>query len=146
MIIIVGGPRFKLLHWTEPEQADRWFYQETKDKLVQYPYLQFESEFRFWKLYWPYFIAFFLFLGALINLFVNVQSKTAMSDLTGVSVFILCISLYPTIFGVTKIIYFFRYRRQEKNYHRRFLEAVKRSKDYADFIDLFYDGKNTFHS
>jgi hypothetical protein len=141
MIILFGGPPFKLLHWREPERADRWFYQETKDRLVQYPDLQYESEFRFCKLYWPYFIAFFLFPGALIDLFVNVRSKTTMGDLTGVTIFILCISLYPTIFGVTKIIYFFRYRRQEKNYHRRFLEAVKQSKDYADFTDLFYHGK-----
>ena len=93
MIIIFGGPRFKLLYWTEPEKADRWFYQETKDKLVEYPGLQFEPEFRFWNLYWPYFIAFFLFLGAVIDLFVIVHTKTGMSDLTGVAVFILCISL-----------------------------------------------------
>jgi len=140
MIIIFGGPRFSLLHWTEPEPVDRGFYQETKDKLVTYPDLQFEPEYAFWKLYWPYFIAFFLFVGALIFLFSLAEHKVPVNDLTGVTIFILCICLYPVIFGVTKIIYYFRYRREEKIYHARFLEAVKRSADFDDFTEHFYHG------
>jgi hypothetical protein len=145
MIIIFGGPLTHLLRWREPERADRGFYQETKYKLAHNPGLQFEPEYRFWTLYWPYFISFFLFGSALFYLFVIVKDYSALSEATNIMVFMLCISLYHTIFGITKIIYYFRYRRQEKIYHRRFLDAVKKSGDYEDFTEMFYEGKSTSH-
>jgi hypothetical protein len=88
----------------------------------------------------------FLILGAFIDLFVIAPNNPTMSDFTGVALFVFFISLYPAIFGVTKIVYFFRYHQQEKSYRHRFLEAVKQSKNYEDFIDLFYHGKITFRS
>ncbi|HEV3224757.1 MAG TPA: hypothetical protein VGZ90_17880 [Puia sp.] len=143
MIIIFGFPRFKLLHWTEPEQADRSFYEEAKEKLAAYPDLKFESEVNFWKSFWPYFIAILVFLGSAIWLFTIVYGKIEDNDILGSSLFLVCFSLYPAIYGVTKIIYYSRYRRQEKKYHTRFIEAVNNSKDYDDFIREFYTGKIT---
>jgi amino acid permease len=138
MIIIFGGWGFKLLRWTEPEEADRSFYEETKVKLAKYPDLKFESEVNFWKSYWPYFIAFIIFLGSAIWFFTIVRGKIENNDLLGASLFLVCFSLYPTIYGVTKIFYYSRYRRQEMEYHSRFIKAVKNSKDYENFIQNFY--------
>jgi amino acid permease len=98
MIIIFGFPRFKLLHWTEPEQADRSFYEEAKEKLAAYPDLKFESEVNFWKSFWPYFIAILVFLGSAIWLFTIVYGKIEDNDILGSSLFLVCFSLYPAIY------------------------------------------------
>jgi amino acid permease len=138
MIIIFGIPRFKLLHWTDPEQADRAFYEDTKEKLAIYPDMKFESEMKFWKSFWPFFISIIIFLGSAAWLFTIVRRRDEGNDLLGVSLFLLCFSLYPAIYGVMKIIYYSRYRSLEKKYHTHFIDAVKKSKDYDDFIRDFY--------
>jgi amino acid permease len=146
MIILFGGPGFNLLRWTEPEKADRTFYKEIKEKLAKYPDLKFESEVNFWKSFWPYLIAFIIFSGSAIWLITILRRKIEDNDLLGASLFLVCFSLYPTIYGVTKIIYYSRYRRQEMEYHSRFIDAVKKSKDYDDFIRDFYSGNFTRQS
>ncbi len=138
MIIIFGIPRFKLLHWKEPEEADLAFYNETKEMLATYPDLKFESEVNFWKSFWPFFISFIIFLGSAVWLISIVSKKNKGNDLLGVSLFLLCFSLYPAIYGIMKIIYYSRYRSQEIKYHTRFIDAVKKSKNYEDFVQNFY--------
>ena len=140
MIFFLFSPKFTPLSWVSPDPIDRPFYQETKEKLAVYPDLKIESEINFWKSYWHNLLLIFIFLSSI--LFLTALSLTGRLNqhvtLGETLIFIFLISLYPTIFSLAKIYYYGKYRRKEKKYHKKFIQAVGLSKDYEDFMNRFY--------
>jgi hypothetical protein len=144
MIFFLFSPKFTPLSWVPPNPIDRRFYQETKEKLAVYPDLKIESEINFWSSYWYYLLVIFLF-GSSILCLTALSLTGRLNQHIGLGetfIFIFLISLYPTIFGLAKIFYYWKYRKKEKQYHQEFIRAVTHSKDYEDFMNRFYTDVN----
>jgi hypothetical protein len=140
MIFFLFSPKFTPLIWSPPVPIDRPFYQETKEKLTTYPDLKIESEIHFWKSHWYHLFVIFLSLSSLLVLMgLSLTGRLNQHISLGEAlIFIFLICLYPTIFGLAKLYYYWQYRKKEKKYHEQFVRAVSLSKDYEDFMTVFY--------
>jgi len=140
MIFFLFSSKFMPLRWVPPDPIDRSFYQETKVKLAAYPDLKIESEINFWRSYWYYLFVILLFLSSILCLTTLSLTRKLNQHISfgEILIFTFLISLYPTIFGLAKMYYYWQYRRKEKWYHGDFIRAVGQSKDYEDFMNRFY--------